>query len=157
MQRIILLILFPALIALAAFDSSLPSDPTQMQKNRDEIISAYNHLTLCFALVRNILQVESIRRDILSNVNLASLPTDVQELYKSLLHICDKASTQRQTITHLESSVEEMKRKAEAEQTTRMLSSLLSLFGEPQALLSLIFSGKSGESQQWKRAAKFRN
>jgi len=141
-----------AILLLASFYNSLPSSPTQIQKSTDEIIGAYNHLTLCFALVRNILDVESVRRDILSNVNFASLPIEVQELYKSLLKICDKASSQRQKITHLESSVEEMKRQADAEQTKQVISVLLSKAVGPGVILPLIFSGDPSESQQIKAA-----
>ncbi len=153
MKRTIILIICSILIQLSISRGSLPFTVTLGQKSTDEIIGAYNHLTICFALVRNILQVEFVRRNILGNVNLASLPMETQNSYKSLLQICDKALAQKGKIANLESSVEVMAREAEAEQTTQVLSSLLSTsLGNPGVLLSLIFSGESGDSQQMKVA-----
>lgn len=69
-----------------------------------------------------------------------------------MLQICNKASTQKQQISNLEASVEEMKRQAEAEQARQVVSALLSKAVGPAFILPLIFSGDPSESQQIKAA-----
>lgn len=146
------IILFFLIVSITFGDIALPN--TNQLDGSDEIIGAYNHLTLCFALVRNGLQIESIRRDILGNVKLASLSPELQQLYRSLLQICDKALAQQEKVAQAESSLNEQEKQAEMQRDSEMISSLISSYatGSPAALLALIFSDVPNDSEQMQAA-----
>ena len=135
------------------FGEITPANASQSD-NTNETVGAYNHLTLSFALVRNGLQIQSIRRDILGNVKLASLSPELQQLYRSLLQICDTALIQQEKVTQVESSLSKQKEQVEMQQNSEMISSLITSYttGNPAALLALIFSDLPSDSEQMQTA-----
>jgi len=137
------------LILSPTFCDLTPSNASQLP-GTDEILGAYNHLALCFALVRNGMQVTSIRRDILGNVKLSSLSPELQQLYRSLLQICGRALVQQEKITQAEGLLNEQKKQAEEQQDSKIMLSLASSYvtGNPMFFLSSIFSDGPNESEQ---------
>lgn len=123
-----------------------------------ETVGAYNHLTLCLALVRDGLRVNSIRRDILGNVKLASLSPELQELYRSLLQICDKALVHQEKSAHTErllNELNEQKEQAERQQEFKIISSAISsgAGGPLPFVLSLLLSEAPSDSEEMQVAA----
>lgn len=142
-------LIFFLMSAFITFGNIMPANASQ-NDGKNETIGAYNHLTLCFALVRNGLQIQSIRRDILGNVKLASLSPELQQLYRSLLQICDKALAQKEKIEQTENLLKEQREQAQIQENSEMISSLIATYatGNPAALLSLIFSDGPNDSGQ---------
>ena len=70
---------------------SVGANEIQTDADKEIAIGAVNHLTVSFVLLREGVGAKSIRSDILSNVDLVSLSSEYQNLYKSLLSFSDKA------------------------------------------------------------------
>lgn len=58
--------------------------------NIDDIVGAYNHLTISLSLMEHGVSAAGIRQDILSNIALGQLPETLLKDYKALIQLADK-------------------------------------------------------------------
>jgi tetratricopeptide (TPR) repeat protein len=120
------------------------------QNKINDIIGAFNHLTLSLSLMRHGVAAEGIRQDILSNLELSRLSPELQEDYKSLLQLADRIALKEAEILKEHRMVEQ---KIEREQKKKNLNDLVQLgvaayTGNPSVLFSLISSANSAKGQE---------
>jgi tetratricopeptide (TPR) repeat protein len=98
-------------------------------------IDAYNHLTVSLGFLRHGYNAQLIRDDILGNVNLSSVSSDIKDIYKKVLSIADKLIKQKKESTELKARQDE---KIARQQSTELLDLAIMLFGGTYTLPLLL-------------------
>jgi tetratricopeptide (TPR) repeat protein len=135
------------LLALIGAVASNPARGDEAKLRRD----AYNHLTVSFALLRHGIDAADLRSEILSNVDLSGLPSDVQAHYRGLLSLTDKVRAAEQDAERRQAEHDELVRRQREQQDKAFMKTLVgagvtTLVGGglgTGSLLSLLFSAPS--------------
>ena len=75
------------------------------------LVDTYNHLTTSFSMLREGIGTESIRRDILDNLEQSKLTPQTKAMYKSLLELCDEILINKETLQLTKTSAESSQKK----------------------------------------------
>lgn len=117
-------------------------------------VDAYNHLTVSMGFLRHGYNAQFIRDDILGNVDLSGVSSDVQAIYKKVLFIADKVIKQKAQTQALEARQKDQQAK---QQDVALLNMFLTIYSGGLTLPLLLDTASSLDAQKQKHAQQDSN
>lgn len=112
-------------------------------------VDAYNHLTVSMGFLRHGYNAQLIRDDILGNVNLSGVSSDVQAIYKRVLSVADRVIKLKAQSQALEARQKDQQAK---QQNTTLLNMFLTMYSGGTSLPLLLDTVSSLDAQKQKLA-----